>query len=112
MTGRRALIGGGTGLLGRRIVAALARRGVEAIALSRIQPSVDIAWRGGDLSTGDGLVAACAGMDVVIHSASLPPTERAGVRATANLIDVARRAQVPHLVFVGIRGIDGVGWFP
>jgi nucleoside-diphosphate-sugar epimerase len=47
MTGRRALIVGGTGLLGRRIVAALARRGVEA-------PGHGPTWRQWLATPGDG----------------------------------------------------------
>ncbi len=108
----RALVVGGTGLLGREIVAALTRRGIEAIALSRRKPETDGPWCMGDLISGEGLAAACSAVDVVVHSANVSPTERGSVRATANLIDAAQRAGVPHLVFVGISGIDGLGWFP
>jgi uncharacterized protein YbjT (DUF2867 family) len=59
-----------------------------------------------DLREGTGLAAAVAGVDTIVHCATSP---RGGdEQATRNLIEAARQAGVPHLVYISIVGVDRV----
>jgi hypothetical protein len=73
---------GGTGHLGRAIVARLADDGQQARVLAR-QPGndPDVEWVRGDLATGAGVTEAIAGIDAVIHAATnSPAAQRGGFR--------------------------------
>jgi uncharacterized protein YbjT (DUF2867 family) len=103
------LVTGGTGTLGRQVVRRLreAGRPVRVIARSPrdgVLPD-DVAFVRGDLSTGDGLDAALAGVDVVVHCAGSPKGDAA---MTRNLVRAAARAGVRHLVFISVVGADRV----
>lgn len=96
---------GGTGLLGRLVVGALTARGDEPVVIARS--------RGVDLTTGEGLDAALAGVEAVIDTSNVATTsrrtaERFFTAATQHLLDAARRAGVRHLVTVSIVGADTV----
>lgn len=98
----KVLVTGGTGTLGLPTVAALTAAGHQVRTLSRRPgPGVEV----GDLLTGSGLDEATAGRATVIHLATTP---RADARATANLIGAARSAQVEHLLYVSIVGVDDI----
>ena len=122
----RALVTGGTGFLGRRIVENLLAAGVEVRVLARPHrdtgslelSGVDI--RRGDLSDRDGLAAAVEGCDVVFHAGARVETSgaweefhRTNVVATQKLIDVSFDNGVRHFVHVSSLGIfdipEGVG---
>lgn len=94
------LVTGGTGTLGRAVVARLAESGVPHRVLSRR------AGRGvvGDLRTGAGLDAALSEVDTVIHCAT--SLRRLDVEHARQLIAAARRCGEPHVVFVSIVGVD------
>jgi uncharacterized protein YbjT (DUF2867 family) len=106
---KRILVTGGTGTLGREVVAQLLDAGHEVRVVSRR------AWPAGglarvtsmavDLRGGEGLDAAVAGVDAIIHCAT---SARGDVQAARNLIGAARRANVPRLVFISIVGVDRV----
>lgn len=68
----------------------------------------------GDLATGAGLAKAVAGMDAIIHAASAtvePFQWRAvDVVGTRRLLALARDANIRHLVYVSIVGIDSVAY--
>ena len=118
---------GGTGVLGRRVVAELARRGDAARVLSRRPagrggssglgggPGTRL-WAG-DLVSGAGVEEAVAGVDAIVHcatgsSARTPRGLRAvDVGGTRRLLAAARRAGVRHLVYPSIVGIDRVPFF-
>ncbi|WP_426309636.1 SDR family oxidoreductase [Cellulosimicrobium sp. E-16] len=98
---------GGTGTIGRHVVAELAARGHEVRALSRHAERYAV-----DLTTGAGLTAALAGVDVVVD-ASNASSSTADARAT--LVDGTRRllaaehdAGVQHHVLVSIVGCHDV----
>lgn len=94
---------GGTGTIGRHIVAALERRGAGVRVISRHSPD-----RQADLATGAGLDAALAGCQVVVNASNGSP-RRPGdviVDGTRRLADAAARAGVGHMVLVSIVGID------
>jgi uncharacterized protein YbjT (DUF2867 family) len=94
------LVTGGTGTLGSLVGARLRERGHEVRVLSRHAPPYPV-----DLRDGTGLDAAVGGVDAIVHCASTPP--RGGDdRAAAHLLDGARRAGVPHLVYISIVGAD------
>jgi uncharacterized protein YbjT (DUF2867 family) len=97
---------GGTGTVGRRIAAALARAGHEVRALSRSAAQYPV-----DLTTGAGLEAALSGCAVVIDASNGPPSRKARgvlVDGSRRLLKVAEGAGVGHHVCVSIVGIDDV----
>ncbi|WP_033344412.1 SDR family oxidoreductase [Catenuloplanes japonicus] len=110
MTSRKSvLVAGGTGVVGRAVVAELSRRGHTVTVLSR-------SGAGGaraDVSTGDGLDAAMTGIGTVVDTTNI--TTFSGTRAarfftaaTTNLLAAARRAGTGHHVLLSIVGIDRV----
>ena len=105
------LVTGGTGMLGRAVVAELVGRGLPARVLSR-RPGVDepagVERVVGDLTTGAGLDAAVDGVTAVIHCASAPGSPQEDVVAAGRLLLAARQAGVPHLVYISIVGVDAI----
>lgn len=103
----RIAVAGATGNIGARVAAALRGAGHEVVAISRSN--------GVDLSTGQGLDAALAGVRAVVDAISAPPTDRDSTvdylgTATGNLLAAEGRAGVAHhvlLSIVGIHDIDG-----
>src|SRR5690606_3990813 len=70
----RVLVTGATGLLGHAVVAALAARGHEVVALSRTGsrvPEASAACVRGDIRQADTLASAVAGVEAVCHLAAL-----------------------------------------
>ncbi len=103
----RVLVTGGTGVLGRELVPRLSER-AEVRVLSR-SPKGRPGFVGGDLDTGEGLAAATAGVDVIVHCASAgdyrrPERDVAQVRRLRQALGPAR----PHLVYISIVGVDRV----
>jgi uncharacterized protein YbjT (DUF2867 family) len=96
------LVTGGTGTLGRVLVARLRAQGHVPRVLSR-RPGPDRTV--GDLETGAGVAAAVHGVDAVVHAASRPGHDVAQART---LLDALHGAGAPHLVFVSIVGVDRV----
>jgi uncharacterized protein YbjT (DUF2867 family) len=102
------LVTGGTGTLGRLVAAQLLDAGHEVRVVSRrARPAGRLAptSMAVDLRGGEGIDAAVAGVAAIIHCAT---SARGDVRAARNLIAAARRAGVPHLVYVSIVGVDRV----
>ena len=122
---RPMLVTGGTGFVGRRLVAALRERGARVWVLVRGQgtgtpsPLVGQGWGGGEVETTIGdladaasLARACAGMDIVIHAAGFahadtPATPDLAARhwainaeGTFHLLDAAVQAGVERFVYL------------
>jgi uncharacterized protein YbjT (DUF2867 family) len=101
------LVTGGTGTLGRVIVGDLLAASKSVTVLSR-RPAPSTAsatrWAVGDLRSGDGIDAAVAGIETIIHCAS----QRGDVGSATRLLDAARRAGCSHLVYISIVGVDQV----
>jgi len=98
------LVTGGTGVLGRALLPMLRDRGHEVRVLSRRSGA---GTHMGDLTTGEGLAAAAAGADLVVHAAS--DTRRFGrtdVQQTRNLLGVVGGTR--HLLYTSIVGIDRI----
>lgn len=104
---KRILVTGGTGRLGRALVPRLLDAGhdVRVLTRGRREPAAH-RWVVGDLRTGTGLAGAATEVDVIIHLATT--NGRGDVATTGNLIEAAKAAGSPHLVYVSIVGIDNV----
>ena len=101
----RIAVAGATGNIGARVVASLQGAGHEVVAISRSN--------GVDLSSGDGIDAALAGVQAVVDAISAPPTDRDTTvdylgTATRNLLAAEERAGVGHHVLLSIVGIHDI----
>ena len=106
MTGQ-ILVTGGTGTLGRALVRRLVDQGRPVRVLSRRPPPAGrgpVGWATGNLRTGRGIDAAVAGLDVIVHCA----TGLGDVGAARHLIESARRARSPQVVYISIVGVDRI----
>lgn len=104
------LVTGGTGHLGRPLVAELLRRGAEVRVLTRRPPAapppVGLTYIVGDLVTGEGLAGALRGVGTVIHAAHDPTDPVQDATDTRNLLQVCRESgnTPPAVVYVSIVG--------
>jgi uncharacterized protein YbjT (DUF2867 family) len=101
------LVTGGTGRLGRSVVARLVDAGQEVRVLARrprdTQPQVT--FFAGDLRRAEGIDPAVRGAGVIIHCAT---STKGDAEATGNLMTAAARAGSPHFVQPSIVGIDAM----
>jgi uncharacterized protein YbjT (DUF2867 family) len=94
---------GGTGALGSKVVGTLRDRGHDTVAASRST--------GVNALTGEGLVDALTGADVVVDVSNAPsfddgPVMEFFTTSTKNLVAAAKGAGVGHYVAVSIVGCD------
>ncbi len=113
------LVTGGTGALGSRVVSKLMAKGHTVRVLSRREnPPVPggVTAVGGDLVSGDGLSAAVAGAEVIVHCATgaadngirglgYKATARTDVEPTLRLLSLAPHAR---FVYPSIVGVDKI----
>src|SRR5438876_4480510 len=100
------LVTGGTGTLGRLVVARLRDRGCAVRVLSRGRHDDEgIEFVTGDLSTGVGAEAAVAGVETVIHLAG---TAKGDGNKAAYLVRAASAAGVRHIVYISVVGADRI----
>jgi uncharacterized protein YbjT (DUF2867 family) len=108
------LVTGGTGFIGRHVVARLAADGEIVRVASRGDRKTDlpegVEQVTADVVSGEGLAMALAGVERVAHLVGVI-TEKGGQRfdpvirgGTANLVDTAERAGVKKLVYVSAIG--------
>jgi uncharacterized protein YbjT (DUF2867 family) len=98
------LVTGGTGALGRHVVADLRERGDEVRVLSR-RPAAGT--HVGDLNTGAGVAEAARGAELVVHAASdSRRLGRSDLDQTEHLLQAAQDAE--HVLYVSIVGIDSI----
>ncbi|MBZ0297459.1 MAG: NAD(P)H-binding protein [Anaerolineae bacterium] len=111
----RILITGGRGLLGREIVSQLAPRGDQLRIMSRSPKPANIPyeWAQANLASGEGLAEAVAGVDTIVHAASSPfnRLQQTDVEGTRQLLKLAEKAGVKHIVYISIVGIDHIDFF-
>lgn len=101
----RVAVAGGTGVVGRHVVRALADAGHQALVLTRS--------RGVDVATGAGLDAALEEADAVIDVTNVATTSRkASIEffeaGTRHLLESGGRAGIRHHVALSIVGSDRV----
>jgi len=97
---------GGTGTLGRLVVARLRDAGRDVRVLSR-HPFKDegVESLTGDLATGEGVEAAVRGVEVVVHCAGTAKGDELKART---LVRAASLAGVRHIVFISVVGADAI----
>jgi uncharacterized protein YbjT (DUF2867 family) len=101
------LVTGGTGTLGRQVVARLHDAGHDVRVLSRHHhPSADgIDYLAADLLEGEGIEAAVDGAEVIVHCAGATKGDEEAAR---NLVRAAARAGTRHLVYISVIGVDRI----
>lgn len=101
------LVTGGTGTLGRLVVARLRDDGCQVRVLSRRsrEGGAGIAFATGDLATGEGIEAAVAGVATIVHCAGSAKGDEEKAR---NLVRAAAHADVRHLVYISVVGADRI----
>jgi uncharacterized protein YbjT (DUF2867 family) len=111
-TERRAsliLVTGGTGTLGRLVVAGLRDDGCKVRVLSRGRRSPEggegIKLVTGDLAMGEGIDAAVAGTEVIVHCAGSAKGDEDKAR---HLVRAASRAGARHIVYISVVGADRI----
>ncbi|MGX1267910.1 SDR family oxidoreductase [Streptomyces phaeoluteigriseus] len=101
----RVAVAGGTGLVGRHVVAELRDSGHSPVILARTQ--------GVDLTTGVGLAEKLSGCEAVIDVANVVTTRKKVAvdffsRSTGHLTSAARSNGITHVVTLSIVGSDEV----
>jgi uncharacterized protein YbjT (DUF2867 family) len=96
----RVLVTGGTGTVGRVVVDRLLAAGatVRILSRGRRRQRADVEHVVGNVRSGEGLDAAVAGVDTIVHC----------VDPARHLVAAAKRSGGPHLVFISIVGVDRV----
>jgi uncharacterized protein YbjT (DUF2867 family) len=101
------LVTGGTGTLGRLVVARLRDTGCDVRVLSRRhhEAADGIEFVTSDLATGEGIQPAVDGARTIVHLAGSPKGDEDKAR---NLVRAASRAGAPHLVYISVVGADRI----
>ena len=101
------LVTGGTGTLGRLVVPRLRDAGGKVRVLSRRAREVadGVEFVPGDLDTGEGIDAAVAGTEVIVHCAG---SQKGDGDKARTLVRAASRAGAPHLVNISVVGADRI----
>jgi uncharacterized protein YbjT (DUF2867 family) len=103
------VVTGGTGGLGRRVVARLRDKGRSVRVLSRHpgDPQEGVEYMAGDLVTNQGVEEAIAGAEIVIHCAGVGKIKEDTAQAQ-NLVAAAKRAGARHLVSISVVGAERI----
>jgi uncharacterized protein YbjT (DUF2867 family) len=101
------LVTGGTGTLGRLVVARLRDAGCAVRVLSRHDHDGGdgVEFVTGDLATGAGIEPAVAGAATIVHCAGSAKGDEDKAR---NLVRAAARAGSAHLVYISVVGADRI----
>jgi uncharacterized protein YbjT (DUF2867 family) len=101
------LVTGGTGTLGRLVVARLRDAGCDVRVLSRShhEAADGIEFVTGDLATGEGIEPALDGAGTIVHCAGSSKGDEDKAR---NLVQAASRAGAAHLVYISVVGADRI----
>jgi uncharacterized protein YbjT (DUF2867 family) len=101
------LVTGGTGTLGRLVVPRLRDAGHDVRVLSRHSrdSGKGIEFVRGDLATGEGIDAAVAGTEIIVHLAGEMKGDEAKAR---HLVRAASRVGTRHLVYISVVGADRI----
>ncbi|MDP9134453.1 MAG: NAD(P)H-binding protein [Actinomycetota bacterium] len=101
------LVTGGTGTLGRPVVARLRDAGAKVRVLSRSSREAEegIEFVTGDLATGEGIDAAVEGVEIIVHCAG---STKGDEEKALTLVKAASGAGVRHLVYISVVGADRI----
>jgi uncharacterized protein YbjT (DUF2867 family) len=101
------LVTGGTGTLGRLVVKHLREAGSDVRVLTRQgrDPEPGLRFIAGDLLTGAGVDEAVQGVETIVHCAG---NFKGDAAMTQTLVEAARKADKPHLVFISVVGTDRI----
>ena len=115
---RIALLTGGSGFLGSRLIELLIEKNWQVRALARSPEAAEkVSQRGaepirGDLSNPSGLLEKIAGVDAVFHSAAQlsfwgpwESFENSNKTSALRLAEIAREAGVPHFIHVSAASV-------
>ncbi|HLY49209.1 MAG TPA: NAD-dependent epimerase/dehydratase family protein [Solirubrobacteraceae bacterium] len=119
LSGRRIIVTGGSGFIGRHVVSDLLSAGAQVRVVDlkpHPDPDVDIVL--GDIAEPEALEAALdGGCDGIVHLAAITSvlrsvehpalTYRTNVAATANLLEAGRAAGAGALVFASTNAVTG-----
>lgn len=99
------LVTGGTGTLGRLVTPQLRDAGFKVRVLSRSshEAADGIEYAVGNLTTGEGIDAAVAGVDTIVHLAGDAKGDDEKART---LVKAATKAGNPHIVYISVVGAD------
>lgn len=99
------LVTGGTGTLGRLTTPLLRNAGFKVRVLSRSshEAADGIEYVVGNLTTGEGIDAAVAGVDTIVHLAGDAKGDDEKART---LVNAAKKAGNPHIVYISVVGAD------
>jgi uncharacterized protein YbjT (DUF2867 family) len=101
------LVTGGTGTLGRLVVAGLrdAGRDVRVLSRRRHEGGDGVEFITGDLTTGEGIEPAVDGVGAIVHCAGSAKGDEGKAR---NLVRAASRAGASHLLYISVVGADRI----
>lgn len=101
------LVTGGTGALGRHVVARLLEAGREVRVLTRrgAEDRGGVEFVQGDLATGEGVDLAVPGAETILHLAG---SSKGDTDKARHLLDAASRARTPHVVYISVVGADRI----
>jgi uncharacterized protein YbjT (DUF2867 family) len=101
------LVTGGTGTLGRLVVPRLldAHAAVRVLTRGHRASAGGVEFVTGDLDTGDGVDAAMAGAETVLHCAG---SSRGDERKARTLVRAAAHAGIRHIVYISVVGAERV----
>ena len=101
------LVTGGTGMLGRLVVARLRGTGRDVRVLSRRhhEDASGIEFITGDLATGEGIAPAVDGAGTILHCAG---SSKGDEDKTRNLVRAASKAGASHMVYISVVGADRI----
>jgi UDP-glucose 4-epimerase len=118
LSGRRVLVTGGSGFIGRHVVAALSRAGAQPRVVDLVahpDPSVEIVR--GDIAQRSVVDAAVEGVSAIVHLAAVTSvlgslrdpegTYRTNVAGTHTVLEAAREAGVQSLAFASTNAVVG-----
>ncbi len=102
----RILVTGGTGTLGRQVIPRLRDAGCKVRVLSRGRRErvEGLEFVTGDLATGEGIDAAVADTEIIVHLAGSAKGDEVKAR---HLVRAASWAGARHLVYISVVGATG-----
>ena len=106
---KKVLITGATGLLGKSLLKKIDLENFEIIVCSRKKPnnlSTDYLWKSFNLE--QPLAIDLSGVDIIFHLASSTQnySYQTDVNGTSKLLEIAKKHQVKHFIYISIVGVD------